>query len=49
MMYAKAVKVAVNPFSIAAKMYLKGLISWGEYRERVKWTKKKRKSWKECV
>lgn len=33
----------MKPFSVAAKMYLKGLISWREYRERVKWIKKKKK------
>ena len=39
----------LKPFSVAAKMYIGGLISWEEYRERVRWTKKKKKSSKECV
>lgn len=33
----------MKPFSKAAQMYIKGLISWREYKERVKWTKKKKK------
>jgi len=39
----------MKPFSTAAQMYIKGLISWREYRERIKWTKAKKKNLKECV
>jgi len=42
-------KIRVFNFSPEARMYIKGLISWKEYRERAKWTKAKRKNLKECV
>jgi len=38
----------MKPFSTAARMYIGGLISWGEYKARVKWRAGKMKK-EECI